>query len=320
MNVYDFDKTIYAGDSSIEFYIYSIKKNLLLLRFLPKQLIGGGKFIFGIIDKTEFKSQFFSFLQGISNVDEYLESFWKINISKIKKWYLAQKKEDDVIISASPEFLLKPVCRMLDIKYLIASDVDKTTGMFHGINCYGEEKVRKFRENIPEGIINRFYSDSVSDIYMAKEAEQAYWVTEDEIVTWEKMRLKKKKCSHIFLTREFLCFLIIGIINTINGIFFASIYSFFMNANIAFILGYISSLTISYILNCKINFKEKLRFIAYIKFGISYIPNFIIQNIIVFIVYNCIHLHQIIAYTISALIGVPVTFLMLKLFVFTENN
>ena len=37
MNVYDFDKTIYNGDSTLDFYIFSIKKNLLLLRYFPKQ-------------------------------------------------------------------------------------------------------------------------------------------------------------------------------------------------------------------------------------------------------------------------------------------
>ena len=40
MNVYDFDKTIYNGDSTLDFYIFSIKKNLLLLRYFPKQFSG----------------------------------------------------------------------------------------------------------------------------------------------------------------------------------------------------------------------------------------------------------------------------------------
>ena len=37
------------------------------------------------------------------------------------------KKDDDVIISASPEFLLKPICKKINIKYLIASNVDKNS-------------------------------------------------------------------------------------------------------------------------------------------------------------------------------------------------
>ena len=40
MNVYDWDKTIYPKDSTAEFYLYNVKKDLMLLRFLPKQLLG----------------------------------------------------------------------------------------------------------------------------------------------------------------------------------------------------------------------------------------------------------------------------------------
>ena len=31
MNIYDFDKTIYDGDSSIDFYKFCVKKNKLLI-------------------------------------------------------------------------------------------------------------------------------------------------------------------------------------------------------------------------------------------------------------------------------------------------
>ena len=55
MNVYDFDETIYSGDSTRDFYFYSIKKNPSLLRFLPKQGWAFLKYMFGIINKTKFK-------------------------------------------------------------------------------------------------------------------------------------------------------------------------------------------------------------------------------------------------------------------------
>ena len=38
MNVYDFDKTIYDGDSTIDFYLFSIKKDFTLIRYFPKQV------------------------------------------------------------------------------------------------------------------------------------------------------------------------------------------------------------------------------------------------------------------------------------------
>lgn len=128
-----------------------------------------------------------------------------------------------------------------------------------------------------------------------------------------------KRIKEIFLSREFILFLIVGVINTFNGTIFASIYSIFLNENVAFVLGYISSLIISYILNSFITFKEKLEVRKFIKFAISYIPNFIIQNIVVIIVFNILNYDKIIAYILAAIIGVPVTFILMKFFTFRHN-
>ena len=126
------------------------------------------------------------------------------------------------------------------------------------------------------------------------------------------------KIKKIFLNKEFIFFIIIGLINTFNGVIFSFIYSSLFNENLAFVLGYISGLAISYILNSYITFKEKLSFTKFIKFGISYIPNFIIQNIVVIITFNILGLHKLIAYCLAAIIGIPVTFILLKIFAFRK--
>lgn len=126
------------------------------------------------------------------------------------------------------------------------------------------------------------------------------------------------KIKKIFLNKEFIFFIIIGLINTFNGVVFSFIYSSLFNENLAFVLGYISGLAISYILNSYVTFKEKLSFTKFIKFGISYIPNFIIQNIVVIITFNILGLHKLIAYCLAAIIGIPVTFILLKFFAFRK--
>lgn len=126
------------------------------------------------------------------------------------------------------------------------------------------------------------------------------------------------KIKRLFLNKEFIFFIIIGGINTINGVIFSYIYSSLLNENLAFILGYISGLIISYLLNSFITFKEKLSFVKFIKFGVSYIPNFIIQNIVVVIAFNILDLHKLIAYSLAAIIGIPVTFILLKVFAFKK--
>lgn len=129
-----------------------------------------------------------------------------------------------------------------------------------------------------------------------------------------------QKFKNTFFTKEFILFLIIGVINTFNGTVFSYVYSNFFNENIAFIVGYISGLIISYILNSFITFKETLNFRKFIKFAISYIPNFIIQNIVVLIVFNMMGFNKLIAYILAAIIGVPITFILMKFFAFRETN
>ena len=128
------------------------------------------------------------------------------------------------------------------------------------------------------------------------------------------------RIKEVFFSKQFIMFVFIGVINTFNGVIFSYIYSSFLNENVAFIFGYISGLVISYILNSYVTFKEKLEFNKFIKFAVSYIPNFIIQNIVVFIVFNMMGLHKLIAYGLAAVIGVPITFVFMKFFAFKKNR
>ena len=125
-----------------------------------------------------------------------------------------------------------------------------------------------------------------------------------------------EKIKKIFFSKEFILFIIIGMINTFNGVVFSFIYSNLLNENLAFILGYISGLVISYTLNSYITFKEELTLSKFIKFAISYIPNFIIQNTVVIITFNILGIHKLISYSLAAIIGIPVTFILLKFFAF----
>lgn len=125
----------------------------------------------------------------------------------------------------------------------------------------------------------------------------------------------KNRITKIFFTKQFIKFLCIGGLNLFNGIFFAYIFSTLFSVYSAFLLGYICSLLIAYILNSRWIFKQKLDINKCLKFIISYIPNFIIQNICVIILYNYFNLDKLLVYTISAFISVPVTFIMVKFFV-----
>ncbi len=117
-------------------------------------------------------------------MDSFVEEYINKHISNIKQWYLDNQKEDDVIISASPEFIVKNYCEKIGIKYVMASKVNKYTGKYDGDNCWGEEKVRRFYEMFPDGKIDNFYSDSYSDTPLAKLANKAYIVKKNELKEW----------------------------------------------------------------------------------------------------------------------------------------
>lgn len=185
MNVYDFDGTIYDGDSTIDFYVFCIKKNPRVVLSMPRQVVGFVRYAQKKITKTELKEEFFSFFNYLENIDLLVTEFWKKHQSKIFGWYLDKKRETDVIISASPEFLLKPIADKLKVQMLIASKVDSKTGKYQGINCHSKEKVRRFYEVYGTGTqIDQFYSDSNSDIAMTRISNQSFKCKRGIICAW----------------------------------------------------------------------------------------------------------------------------------------
>lgn len=154
--------------------------------FFPKQMLGIVKYKLHLSSKEEMKEMYFSFLKGVRTDKTFVDDFWKQNQNKIKEWYLKQKRKDDVIISASPEFLLKPICDILGIDNLIATKVELSSGKFLSKNCQGAEKVVRFEEIFSEAEIEAFYSDSKSDTYMAKLATKAFLIKNNRIIDWEQ--------------------------------------------------------------------------------------------------------------------------------------
>lgn len=184
MNTYDFDKTIFYPDSSTCFYKYCMKNHTAaVLKTLPKTAVKAVKYAAGKIKTKELKEQLFSFLSDIDDVDQAVESFWQDHYDGIGKWYLEQKKDDDIIISASPYFLLEPVCKKLGVR-LIATPMDKKTGAILGENCHDSEKVRRFYEEFPNAHTENFYSDSLTDGPMAEIADHAFMVTKHKLSPW----------------------------------------------------------------------------------------------------------------------------------------
>ena len=184
MNTYDFDKTIFYPDSSACFFRYCLRHHPgAVLPTLPGSLRAWLGYLRKKKSAKDLKQQLFSFLPALRDVDGTVNAFWAKNEKRLGGWYLAQKRADDLILSASPRFLLQPLCDKLGIT-LIATEMDKHSGVITGLNCHDREKVRRFYEQYPEGHTEAFYSDSLSDSPMADIADTAFLVRKHRLSPW----------------------------------------------------------------------------------------------------------------------------------------
>ena len=183
MNIYDFDHTIYAGDCTLDFWWFCVRKRPSVLVALPGALLTALRFKLGLCTRETFKETFYRFLRYVPDMDHFIQAFWRENTRKICPWYMEQHRDEDLIISASPDFLIAEVCKTLGVHWL-ASPVDRTSGKLLGPNCRGKEKVRRLLEAFPQAEVREVYSDSPSDAPLAALAHQAYLVQKGKIRKW----------------------------------------------------------------------------------------------------------------------------------------
>lgn len=185
MDVYDFDGTLYRGDSTADFLKWCLRRYPRVARTLPRTAVAAFACLgLHAIDKTRFKRSLYRFLPLIPDIDREVDRFWAAHEERIGG--PCQPKAGDLVISASPEFLLRGPCQRRHLQ-LIASQVDPHTGRVLGPNCVSEEKIVRFREAYPEGQVDRFYSDSHNDDPMAGLAREAFMVNipKGTLVPWK---------------------------------------------------------------------------------------------------------------------------------------
>ena len=199
MNVYDFDGTIFYSDCSIGFARWCMQRHpKLLVTYLPRVLKSLVLYRAGKIPNHLMQRRMFSFLTMVDDFDEQIERYWDKYEKKISAWYLAQKKPDDLIISASPACIIGPIAKRLGVNY-VASDFDREFGVFLNNLMYAKEKAKYIIDHgFP--VIDNFYSDSLADTPLALCAEKAHLVTNhaQTVTDWpdldpETMKTVKQK-------------------------------------------------------------------------------------------------------------------------------
>lgn len=176
MNVYDFDGTIFYSDCSIGFALWCVRRHpKLLFTWCPKIIGDLIKYKMGKLPNYRLQRTMFSYLTQVDDFDEQIERYWDKYEGRISDWYLAQKRPDDLIISASPDCIIDPIAKRLGVQYM-ATEFDREFGVFTNNLMYAKEKAKYiFDHGFP--MIDNFYSDSLADTPLALCAEKAHLVS-----------------------------------------------------------------------------------------------------------------------------------------------
>lgn len=186
MNVYDFDETIFTGDSEDRFFEFMFNKKgfahyRISWNFWDKL------FQKGIVEKTVSRQHQYAFLKKVKDIDKVLEEYWDSVEQYFKPWYFEVKQPDDIIASGSPEFLLVPALKRLGLKNLVGTEMDKHTGKITGHFAVGKYKPENFEKKFGFEVMDKFYSDAYSDHFLAEHAKEAYLIHDnDELTEWNE--------------------------------------------------------------------------------------------------------------------------------------
>ena len=185
MNIYDFDNTIYDGDSCKDIVLYGLKKYpKIAFKSLLKARIKNKDYKKKKIEFEIVKESLLSFIFKINDYQKFINEFVKSHMKKIKPWYLSKKKKDDIIVSASYDLWINEFAKKLGVKNVIATKVN-SEGKIIGKNCKREEKVRRIKESFKNRTFMEAYSDSEADLPILKLAKVAYVVEGNNIIKYK---------------------------------------------------------------------------------------------------------------------------------------
>lgn len=188
MKVFDFDNTLYRGESAVDLAIYMIRNNRRVILYLPKIFYNLIKYKLCLVDKRKMVRAVDDFLKNVIRSREELfgavEGFWAEYGRKLDRAMLKRIDSDDVIISAGPDFLLYGIKELLGTENIICSRIDSRRMRVKYLN-FGDNKVRRYRSLYGDKPIDCFYTDSYNDKALMDISDRVYIV--------KKGRLKRVK-------------------------------------------------------------------------------------------------------------------------------
>ncbi|EDS76684.1 HAD-IB family hydrolase [Clostridium massiliodielmoense] len=195
LGIFDVDFTLTKKETLIQLYLFMLKKDTRLLKYIPRTIVTGIFYGIGIYNAEKSKETFIKFLDGINEVDmkHLVKEFYEERLSKIlykdaidtiKK--LKQKGYKIYLISASPEIYLEELYNIKEVDKIIGTKLKVENGIYksaiEGSNNKGEEKVRRLKEVLKEENMevdfenSYMFSDSLADLPLFKLVGNPYLI------------------------------------------------------------------------------------------------------------------------------------------------
>ena len=185
IDVYDFDGTIYDGDSTADFVLFCLRRHPDMVKSLPA--IAGAALSLAMKKSslTQFKSALFGQMVRRMDLEAEADAFWKDmkTRAKLGPWFFDTPRDLPIVIaSASPEFELRHAAKILGVETLIGTQCDTKTGQLIGLNCKGAQKIDRIREVMGDFEVRAMYTDDAkADGPLLAIAGEHYIVTRGKV-------------------------------------------------------------------------------------------------------------------------------------------
>jgi len=161
-DLYDFDKTIFNGESGTAFLTYCMMHHPTMLKYLPEQLYWTAKhYVLHSITMEQLKEHLYSCVREI-DTERLIEDFWDENAHKINNFFINRDRNVPCIVcSASPYWQIAPICKKLGADIIIGTGISPADGKITGLNCSGAQKLEFIKEYAPDYKIRDAYTDNI---------------------------------------------------------------------------------------------------------------------------------------------------------------
>lgn len=196
MKVFDFDNTIYRGESPVDFCFYMIRENKKIIRYVPTIIFSLIGYKLHLMKKEKLESLTNEFLENVmddpDSLSDSVRRFWETHYHKLDLNILRLIEPDDVIITASPTFIMNGVSGKLRTNNILGTEIDLQKKRLTWYN-FGENKVERYRSIYGYRHIDAVYTDSFYDEYLMGISREVYIVRHGNV---HRLRHKERRLSH----------------------------------------------------------------------------------------------------------------------------